>query len=44
VMSLLKNGEIDAARLADLTRRFHEETKPDETKPDETKTEETKKS
>ena len=44
VMSLLKNGEIDAARLADLTRRFHEETKPDETKTDETKTEETKKS
>ena len=37
VMSLLKNGEIDASRLADLTRRFHEETKPNETKKDEIK-------
>lgn len=26
VMSLLKNGEIDAERLAELTRRFNEET------------------
>jgi predicted transcriptional regulator len=25
VMSLLKNGQIDADRLADLTRRFNEE-------------------
>jgi BlaI family transcriptional regulator, penicillinase repressor len=27
VMSLLKNGEIDADRLAELTRRFNEEAK-----------------
>lgn len=27
VMSLLKNGEIDAKRLAELTRRFDEEEK-----------------
>src|SRR5579871_5949054 len=27
VMSLLKNGQIDADRLADLTRRFNEEAK-----------------
>ncbi|HTH42480.1 MAG TPA: BlaI/MecI/CopY family transcriptional regulator [Terracidiphilus sp.] len=27
VMSLLKNGEIDAKRLAELTRRFDEEAK-----------------
>jgi predicted transcriptional regulator len=27
VMSLLKNGEIDAKRLAELTRRFNEEAK-----------------
>jgi predicted transcriptional regulator len=27
VMSLLKNGEIDAQRLAELTRRFNEEAK-----------------
>jgi predicted transcriptional regulator len=27
VMSLLKNGEIDAERLAELTRRFNEEAK-----------------
>ncbi|MGA7109103.1 MAG: BlaI/MecI/CopY family transcriptional regulator [Terracidiphilus sp.] len=25
VMSLLKNGQIDAKKLADLTRRFHKE-------------------
>ena len=27
VMSLLKNGQIDAERLAELTRRFNEEAK-----------------
>jgi len=27
VMSLLKNGQIDAKRLAELTERFHEEAK-----------------
>jgi predicted transcriptional regulator len=27
VMSLLKNGQIDGKRLADLTRRFKEEAK-----------------
>ncbi|HEX4756882.1 MAG TPA: BlaI/MecI/CopY family transcriptional regulator [Terracidiphilus sp.] len=27
VMSLLKNGQIDAKRLADLTKRFNEEAK-----------------
>jgi predicted transcriptional regulator len=27
VMSLLKNGQIDAKRLAELTRRFNEEAK-----------------
>jgi predicted transcriptional regulator len=27
VMSLLKNGEIDGKRLAELTRRFNEEAK-----------------
>ena len=27
VMSLLKNGQIDASRLAELTRRFNEEVK-----------------
>lgn len=27
VMSLLKNGQIDADRLAELTRRFNEEAK-----------------
>lgn len=27
VMSLLKNGQIDAKRLADLTQRFNEEAK-----------------
>jgi len=27
VMSLLKNGQIDAPRLAELTRRFNEEAK-----------------
>jgi hypothetical protein len=26
-MSLLKNGQIDAKRLAELTRRFNEEAK-----------------
>jgi predicted transcriptional regulator len=36
VMSLLKNGEIDAHRLADLTRRFNEETEKEHTR-DETK-------
>lgn len=38
VMSLLKNGDIDAASLADLTRRFNDESK------EQSKKEENKKS
>ena len=32
VMSLLKSGQIDAKRLGELTRRFHDEAKKEEAK------------
>lgn len=37
VMSLLKNGDIDAASLADLTRRFNEEAKKEQAQKEETR-------